>query len=153
MFTLLKLLDATGLYNTYTTNWQQTYPIQNAWSMNTFREHFNHANKDCKKSLTTKDAGFHGANAITKTPKSDNKMEGNIITTRTAMNFVDPDTGRKIYYCWSHGASTNRNHVSGKCKYPKEGHQKEATWMDMMDGCCDFHIGKNRKKATSETTN
>ena len=153
MFTVLKLLDATGLYNTYTTNWRQTYPIQNAWSMNTFREYFNHADKDRKKNLTTKDAGFHGANAITKAPKSDNKMESSVSTTRTTTNFVDPDTGRKIYYCWSHGASTNPNHVSAKCKYPKEGHQKEATWMDMMDGCCDFHIGKNRKKATSETTN
>ena len=152
MFTVLKLLDATGLYNTYTTNWRQTYPIQTAWNMNTFREYFNHADKDRKKNLTTKDAGFHGANAVTKAPKSDNKPENTTVTNRTATNFVDPDTGRKIYYCWSHGASTNPNHVSAKCKYPKEGHQKEATWMDMMDGCCEFKIGKNRKTTKTDNT-
>ena len=152
MFTALKLLDATGLYTTYTTNWRQTYPIQTAWNMNTFHEYFNHAGKDRKKNLTTKDAGFHGANAATKQSYNDKKTEKPTPTVRSETNFVDPDTGRKVYYCWSHGANLNPNHISAKCKFPKEGHQKEATWMDMMGGCCDFKIGKNRKQKHDTAT-
>jgi hypothetical protein len=42
--------------------------------MTTFQEFFNHADKDRKKHLTTKDIGLHGANAATITkdkPKND----------------------------------------------------------------------------------
>ena len=149
MYTVLKLLDGTGLYNSYTTNWKTAYPIQTTWVMATFQAFFNHADKDRKKNLTTEDAGFHGANAVIKTTKSEAKPEN---TARTATNFVDPDTGKKIYYCWSHGGGTNPGHTSAKCKFPKDGHQKEATWFDMMEGCCDMKIGKNGpKKATKET--
>jgi hypothetical protein len=146
MYTVLKLLDGTGLYSTYTTSWRQTYPIQTTWVMTTFQEFFNHADKDRKKHLTTKDIGLHGANAATTTKdKPKNETTNNSSTTF----FVDPDTGRKIYYCWSHGGSLNPGHTSKKCRFPKEGHQKAATWMDMMDGCCDMKFGKNKKSTTT----
>ena len=156
MYTVLKLLDATGVYHVYTTSWRQTHPIQTAWQMATFKEFFNHADKDRKKNLTTKDAGFHGANAATYADKVKQKTEvnndnnGTTNNARTTTNFVDPDSGKKIYYCWSHGGTTNPNHTSAKCKYPKEGHQKEATWMDMMDGCCEMKFGKNKKTSKTE---
>jgi hypothetical protein len=63
MFTALKLLDNTGTCSTYTQGWRQTYPVQTAWNIDTFKEFFNHADKDRKKTLTTKDAGYHVANA------------------------------------------------------------------------------------------
>ena len=150
MYTALKLLDATGLYTVYTTNWRSTYPIQSTWTMNTFREFFNHADKDRKKNLTVKDAGFHGANAATKSYKeavtSESKTE-ETKTTRPKSNFTDPTSGKKIYYCWSHGGNTNPKHTSATCNNPKDGHQKEATWFDMMDGCCEMKFGKNVKRS------
>ena len=146
MYTALKLLDATGLYSSYTTNWRSTYPLQTTWNMNTFREFFNHADKDRKKSLTVKDAGYHGANA-TKSYKAAVETTAPSATTentaRTKENIVDPTTGRKIYYCWSHGGSTNPNHTSAKCTAPKDGHQKTATWFDRMEGCTELKFGKS----------
>jgi hypothetical protein len=153
MYSALKLLDGTGLYTTYTTGWRQAHPIQTAWTMVAFKEFFNHADKDRKKQLTTKDAGFHGANAVTKSYKAavtnETATSEEAKPTRTTTNFADPETGRKIYYCWSHGGNTNPNHTSAKCTRPKEGHQKEATWFDMMDGCCDMKFGKNHKKTSN----
>jgi hypothetical protein len=145
MFTALKLLDATGLYSSYTTNWRSTYPLQSTWTMNTFREFFNHADKDRKKNLTMKDAGFHGANAAKTYKEAVTTETTEATTTRPKSNFVDPTSGKKIYYCWSHGGTTNPKHTSASCNHPKEGHQKEATWFDMMDGCCEMKFGKNKK--------
>lgn len=147
MYTTLKLLDSTGLFSTYTTNWRQAYPVQTNWDMDTFKEYFNHADKDRKKNLTTKDVGYHGANAVTKATKSETITS---TTEETATNFVDPTSGRKIYYCWSHGGVLNAAHTSKTCKFPKEGHQTEATWMDMKDGCCAMNFAKNRKKVAKD---
>ena len=146
MYTALKLLDATGLYNTYTTNWRSTYPNQTTWAMNTFRDFFNHADKDRKKNLTVKDAGFHGANATKSYKAAVETVAPSVAsetTARTKENFLDPTTGRKIYYCWSHGGCTNPNHTSAKCTAPKDGHQKTATWFDRMDGSTELKFGKN----------
>ena len=149
MYAALKLLDGTGLYTTYTTGWRQAHPIQTTWTMKAFQEFFNHADKDRKKHLTTKDAGFHGANAVTKSYKAAVTNEApptdETTTTRPKTNFVDPTSGRKVYYCWSHGGTLNPKHTSETCNHPKEGHKKEAHWFNMMDGCGDMKFGKNMK--------
>jgi hypothetical protein len=59
--------DDTGVFSTHTHGWSQTYPLQAAWNIDTFKEFFNHTDKERKKTTTTKDAGYHGANAATKT--------------------------------------------------------------------------------------
>ena len=105
MYTALNLLKDTGLFSSYILNWRQANPIQAAWTMAAFQEYFDRADEDRKQNITTKDAGFHGANAAVTTTKNETKkdtakQEG---ATRTTTNFVDPDTGKKIYYCWSHG--------------------------------------------------
>ena len=149
MFTALKLLDGTGLYSTYTTSWRQTYPLQTAWNIDTFKDFFNHADKDRRKNMTTKDAGFHGANAVTKITPTEAHTTS---TTCNATNFVDPTSGKKIWYCWSHGGSLNPDHTSATCRYPKEGHKMEATWLNMMEGCSDMKLSKNKMKKPTKTT-
>jgi hypothetical protein len=149
MFAALTVLDNTGVFGTYTTNWRMANPIQGNWTLDTFREYFNHADKDRLKSMTTKEAGFHSANAV-KVNEPTTKQTG-----KASDHFTDPKSGRKIYYCWSHGATTNASHTSTTCNRPKEGHIKEATWFDMQGGCCEFKIGKKfprveKKKPTSE---
>jgi hypothetical protein len=149
MFAALTVLDNTGVFGTYTTNWRMANPIQGNWTLEAFREYFNHADKDRMKSLTTKEAGFHSANAA-KVSETTTKQ-----TNKASDHFTDPKSGRKIYYCWSHGATTNASHTSATCNRPKEGHIKEATWFDMQGGCCEFKIGKNRieKKKTTTAAN
>lgn len=144
MFTALKVLDETGLFSTYTTNWRMMNPMQTKWTMEPFREYFNQADKDRKKNLTTKDAGYHSANA---TKPTTNKKEGTTATN----HFVDPKSGRKVYYCWSHGATTNATHTSATCTRPLDGHKKDAHWFDMQGGCTHFNIGKNGRPTMTNT--
>lgn len=151
MSSALTVLDKTGVFNTYTTNWRMTNPIEANWTMAAFREYFNHADKDRQKTLTTKEAGYHSANATKTNTENTEKSK-----SQASNHFIDPKSSRKIYYCWSHGATTNASHTSATCTRPKEGHVKDATWFDMQGGCCDFKIGKNRfekkKAATTPTT-
>jgi hypothetical protein len=37
-------------------------------------------------------------------------------------------------YCWSHGYAVTRNHTSQSCRYPNDGHQREATRENLLDG-------------------
>eukprot|EP00957_Ditylum_brightwellii_P140254 10686740-Ditylum_brightwellii.AAC.1 len=37
-------------------------------------------------------------------------------------------------YCWSYGFKVGIRHNSRICYFPKEGHQVEATWINMMGG-------------------
>lgn len=155
MFTALRLLDATGVFSVYTTSWRQSYPIQTAWSMKTFRDYFNTADKDRKKNMTVKDVGLHGANAAVKaTYASITDSTKKETTTQSEEGFKDPTTNKVVYYCWSHGGNLNPQHTSAKCKYPKEGHVKEATWFNMHAGCSDMKFGKNRihRTGTAATT-
>lgn len=142
MFTALKLLDATGLFSTYTTNWRQANPNQSTWNGVLFRDFFSHADKDRRRNLTTKDAGFHGANATTTDKATDNRSTSKNDDTA----FIDPSSNKKIYYCWSHGGCLNSNHTSATCKFQKEGHKQEATWFDMMGGATDMKFGKNSNR-------
>jgi hypothetical protein len=43
-------------------------------------------------------------------------------------------TAGGYFYCWSHGLSTNRDHTSGTCTSPVEGHNANASLTDMMGG-------------------
>jgi hypothetical protein len=55
-------------------------------------------------------------------------------------------TGKKRYkntnYCWTHGFDCHDSHNSATCKNPKEGHQKDATKNNTMNGST---INKNKK--------
>jgi hypothetical protein len=42
--------------------------------------------------------------------------------------------GYPIAYCWTHGIGRNLKHTSSTCKYPKDGHVKEATLNNKMGG-------------------
>jgi hypothetical protein len=37
-------------------------------------------------------------------------------------------------YCWSHGNKVANTHISLSCNFPKQGHKREATRADNMDG-------------------
>lgn len=57
-------------------------------------------------------------------------------------NKKTPKVAKVLYYCWSHGYTTNPKHDSGCCNNPKEGHKKEATIANNMGG------SQNRKPST-----
>ena len=53
-------------------------------------------------------------------------------------------TGKKLYYCWTHGLGRNYTHPTGTCSNPAEGHKKNATLDNMMGGT--NNIGTRKKK-------
>ena len=50
---------------------------------------------------------------------------------RGKSRFTPQDMGS---YCWSHGYLIWKNHKSCNCRFPKEGHKKEATRENNMGG-------------------
>ena len=40
-------------------------------------------------------------------------------------------------YCWSHGFCCGKEHTSATCKWPKEGHKREATVTNQLGGVTD----------------
>jgi hypothetical protein len=143
MFSALTVLDGTGVHSNYTSSWRQMYPLQSTWEMDKFQEFFNNTEKERKERLTTKDVGY--ANAVMKgttTPTTS--------TSTAPTNFVDAVTSKNIYYCWSHGIHGNPRHTSVTCRSRAEGHKEEATLMDIMGGCTDVKLGRNRPKKTTD---
>lgn len=39
------------------------------------------------------------------------------------------------FYCWTHGRTRNKNHISSSCNNKKEGHQDDATLDNKKGGC------------------
>jgi hypothetical protein len=101
--------------------------------MTDFQDFFRAALVERNSHLTTADAGYHSANtvaALTATPPR----------TTTTTKTVTPanEYGKVFYYCWTHGFGTNPAHTSASCKMQKPGHQANATFQNMMGGCCQL---------------
>jgi hypothetical protein len=60
------------------------------------------------------------------------KLQAQLRNTNTA-NPTTTNTA-KTNYCWSHGTRVSKSHTSEACLYPKEGHKKEATRVNRIDG-------------------
>jgi hypothetical protein len=75
------------------------------------------------------------------------RAHGDLAQLRTAPPALPPaqkrdgtrPTNRFRYgnYCWSHGFRCGKDHTSMTCKWPKDGHQREATATNMMGGSTD----------------
>ena len=67
--------------------------------------------------MTTAKAGYQSANAAKgETKTNDSKLSD------------------QLHYCWTHGATRNKDHTSKTCSRPAEGHKTEATLFNMMGG-------------------
>ena len=49
-------------------------------------------------------------------------------------NNPNPAPRKERNYCWTHGFKVSRNHNSMTCRFPKEGHQRQATATNIMGG-------------------
>jgi hypothetical protein len=121
----LAMIEKTGLLAS-TTEKFRLRPIDE-WTVPLFKLEFQLGNKERLRRLTAGDAGFHGAHSALSTPQP---------TTATAAAAVTPTVpapppaarhvtveGGKMYYCWTHGLSPQRNHTSITCLHKAEGHR------------------------------
>jgi hypothetical protein len=142
----LQVLKHTGLFTQGCRDWRKRPEAEH--TLPNFIKHFNEEDMERQRQLTAQQAGFHGANhcancimTVTPTPPEN---QANATTTTG-----DP----AVYYCWSHGLGTNRNHTSMTCKFPNDGHKTEATFTNRMEGSTKINSSKPRGPGRRNRTN
>lgn len=151
----LTVLANTGVFDTHIIIWKQK--PQADWRYNEFMEFFNNAERD-RNTKTAKTAGFHTANATKpmNTPPTNNNSNTTVVnngqwyikTDATGYSFdarVMRFGNKDIWFCHSHGGSTNPNHTSETCNRPKEGHVRQSTWDNICGGCTDMNWSNQNK--------
>jgi hypothetical protein len=98
-------LEASGVFDFALDNWRLK---DNATkTLDTFKAHFNKEDNKCKRKLTAKTGGYHGANSADGNRPRDTPPPN---PTPTSGSVVLPN-GVKMYYCWSHGLGINKQHT------------------------------------------
>jgi hypothetical protein len=144
----LPVFEKSGVFGTVTEKWRDKPDAE--WTFANFKAHFEKGNKERLRKLTAKTAGYHGANNVTSTVKTDSSndtLPTTITTdvqsqgTAAAATTLTDDTKSirtnnniTMYYCWSHGLGKNRAHTSASCNNKREGHQDAATADRIMGG-------------------
>ena len=145
----LAMIEKTGLLAT-TTEKFRLRPI-NEWTVALFKSEFILGNKERIRRLTAGDAGFHGAHSAT-TPSPPLPALAAAITPSPApppaARHITMEGG-KMFYCWTHGLSPNRNHTSITCLHKAEGHNDDATAFRMRGGNNTIASGRPRQRPPS----
>ena len=148
----LAMIEATGLLAT-TTEKFRLRPVAE-WSVATFKADFIMGNKERIRRLTAGEAGYHGAhNAVTPAPTLLPTAAAAAVTPTPplpppAARHVTVEGGR-MYYCWTHGLSSNRNHTSLTCLNKGTGHIDDATAFRMRGGNNTITSGRPRQLAAA----
>jgi len=125
------LFKATGMFSHVCDTWlTHTAATQ---TMTEFQVVFNAANKECLRRLTTSQASFHSANAITMAAARSVPPPAPL-TTVPAHSPVTANDGTQVFYCWTHGLGFNKNHTSATCSNLAKGHCQTATIRNMRGG-------------------
>jgi hypothetical protein len=149
----LMVLKKTGVFNTFIMMWKRTPVAQ--WTMTDFQEYFDDADKE-RVTYTAKEAGYHGAKSATNATTTTKVAATTTATEQQPNNKPKPHpsffecAGKIVYYCHSHGGTTNPQHTSKLCTRKKEGHIDYATWMNMCAGCTDMNISEKNKAAITK---
>jgi hypothetical protein len=147
----LAMIEKTGLLAT-TTEKFRLRPLAE-WSFAAFKLDFVRGNKERIRRLTAGDAGYHGAHNAVSTPPSSTPAPAlaAAVVTPASTTAVPPAArhvsveGGKMYYCWTHGLSSMRNHTSLTCLHKAEGHQDDATAFRMKGGNNTITSGRPRR--------
>ncbi|KAG7345662.1 hypothetical protein IV203_033193 [Nitzschia inconspicua] len=121
MILILKSFEQSGVLAPYINEWNRKPDDDQTYA--NFQEHFTKANTQRLRELTTKQTGIHSASNTICPPFA------TVLTssTNTACSAVTTNTGRAMYYSWTHSLGTNPNHNSATCKNLGDGHDKTAT--------------------------
>ena len=116
-------LENTGVFIDALKDWRKRLPA--AQTLAQLKIDFNAADKERRRTLTSRDAGY--ANAAVKQMVQDNKEN------------------LGLYYCWTHGLGRNADHTSKTCTNKAHGHQLDSTLFNMLGGNNRIHRGKNER--------
>ena len=123
------ILKASGVFPLDIRDWDKL-PAANKTLAN-FKTHFTAANKDRVKNTTAGQLGQNAGSAFgaigTPTPPPPTTEPVILVSTGNAV-------WKSMYYCWSHGLGTNKDHTSKTCTKKAQGHKEDATVDNMMGG-------------------
>ena len=140
------MIEKTGLLASTTDKFRSRPTAE--WTLDElFKTELKLGNQERIRRLTASDAGYHGAhNAILVTPPPNSAAATTattINTPPTPAQHVSVEGGR-LYHCWSHGLSQNRNHMtSAICLNKATGHINTATAFRMQGGNNTISTGDN----------
>jgi hypothetical protein len=148
------VLQNTGVFELYCILWKRQ--PEDTWTLAEFKIFFEEANEE-RSSATAKEVGYHGAHKATA-PTTTTKNTGNTTTTQVSTEGHDARVciinGKKIWFCWSHGGSTNAGHTSATCTKQKDGHVVNSDWGNTCGGCTEMLWSEaNRKTKAKKYTN
>ena len=118
---ILTNLENSGVFAHAVRTWREKPAAQQ--TLANIKLHFNTANKERIRLLSTSDAGYHTA-ALAQQP----------VPTPPTLQ-----TPKTLFYCWSHGLGPNGRHTSSTCRAKSANHQDTATAENMLGGCNIIH--------------
>ena len=121
-------LDKTGVFIDAIKDWRKLPIAQH--TITQMKTHFNQADKERQRQVTSRDAGFAGA--ALRSPATDRNHQGSPPPP-------PPPPLPGLYYCWSHGLGPNSSHTSVNCRSKQPGHKSESTADNMLGGCNKIH--------------
>jgi hypothetical protein len=150
--TIVTVLHKSGVFTLDLRDWANLTPAGRTFAaMQVF---FNDRDKQRRQNKTTETAGYHGAHAVT--PTKPVATVANAPTTPPPSSSTGGSTsvlpaGAVVaYYCWSCGIGFSKNHTSGNCIVPKEGHVKQAILNNRMGGYEGFQVTQRaQQRATT----
>ena len=114
------VIEATGLFTEDIKQWKRCIPQKQ--TMDNLKLAFNQANKERLTQATTARAGYHAA-AVQA-----------IANEAVPAAYLAVPAGAPMFYCWSHGLCTDRNHTSATCPNPLANHNPAAVASNMLGG-------------------
>lgn len=112
----LAAFEKSGVMQEAIKDWRKKPAADRTWAA--MPAHFKAANKERLRDVTAGQAGYQAANKATEQNKP-----------KTAKTGIEG-----LHYCWTHGLGRNAEHTSLTCTKPAEGHQRQATAINMMGG-------------------
>ena len=136
----LLTLERTGQFTLAVHEWHNKPAAEKTYA--NLVTHFNAADRERLRLLTTRNAGFHG-NALHAAAINAPPVEQALIAPGAAPAVVPPAAAppaaanhpTPMFYCHSHGLGTNPAHTSLTCRTRGPGHDTTATVNNMRGGC------------------
>jgi hypothetical protein len=137
---LLAVFKTAGVLEKAVSTWKTKTLAQQ--TLEAFTTHFMEADRIRREELSEATPAALDANAAVGGPAKD-------ATTETKPDTTNPGKGKpkgqfgNWSYCWTHGICTHTGH---SCKFPGEGHQKEAVITNMMNGSSAINVRPNNNR-------
>ena len=124
---------------------QEIYPTNNVSELQNLTNKVNLLFATIGNSNNTQNVSPPPSTPSTTTTQPSTRTSTPTPTTSSPIQGYDKE-GYPISYCWTHGIGRNLKHTSCGCKFPTEGHKKEATLNNKMGGATNTIKPKPKKQ-------